>query len=99
MEDFTLLIDKVEMNGLKKLILGEKEALKGADATYSPNRQFFYPSQIVPVGVNLNISGTIFSYPFKKKTEKKETKTEKKESSVSKSALAKISIPKMLSAV
>ena len=73
------------------------ESLKGADATYSPNRQFFYPSQIVPVGVNLNISGTIFSYPFKKKTEKKETKTEKKESSVSKSALAKISVPEELS--
>lgn len=72
------------------------ENLTGLDATYSPNRKFFYPSQIVPVGASVNISGTIFSYPFKKKTEKNVTSTEKKESSVSRSTISKISEPEEL---
>ncbi len=72
------------------------ESLKGLNATYSPNRSFFYPSQIIPVGAALNISGTIFSYPFKKKTEKKETTQEKKESTISRSTLSKISEPEEL---
>ena len=73
--------------------------LKGLDVTYSPNRKFFYPSQIVPVGASVNISGTIFSYPFKKKTETKVTTTEKKESSVSRSTISKISEPEELQVV
>lgn len=72
------------------------EDLKGLDASYSPNRKFFYPSQIVPVGASVNISGTIFSYPFKKKTEKNVQKTTGNETSVSKSTLAKISEPEDL---
>lgn len=70
--------------------------LTGVDATYSPNRKFFYPSQIVPVGASVNISGTIFSFPFKKKTE---TKAENvaTESNVSRSTISKISVPDEIS--
>lgn len=72
------------------------ENLTGLDVTYSPNRKFFYPSQIVPVGASVNISGTLFSYPFKKKTDKKVTTTEKKDSTVSRSTISKISEPEEL---
>ena len=72
------------------------ELLTGLDATYSPNRKFFYPSQIVPVGASINISGTIFSYPFNKKTETKVTSTEKKDSAVDRSTITKISEPEEL---
>ena len=67
--------------------------LKGLDLTYSPNRKFFYPSQIVPVGASVNISGSIFSYPFKKKTETVATNENNKESSVSRSTISKIVEP------
>lgn len=69
------------------------ESLTGSDSVYSPNRKFFYPSQIVPVGASLNISGKIFSYPFNKKTEKKAPTEETKQSSVSRSIISKISEP------
>ena len=72
------------------------ESLSNLDASYSPNRKFFYPSQIVPVGASLNISGTIFSYPFTKKTKKTEPEKEQKESIVSRSTLSKISEPEEL---
>ena len=32
--------------------------------TYSPNRKFYYPSQITPVNISATISGTIFSWPL-----------------------------------
>lgn len=75
------------------------ESLTGLDATYNPNRKFFYPSQIVPVGASLNISGTIFSYPFKEKSEKKVEIKDRKESSISKTTLSKISEPEELNPV
>ena len=31
--------------------------------TYSPERKFYYPSQITPAAASLSLSGTIFSYP------------------------------------
>jgi len=30
---------------------------------YTPNKKFYYPSQIIPATVNLSVSGTIFQYP------------------------------------
>lgn len=72
------------------------EDLKGLDVTYSPNRKFFYPSQIVPVGASVNISGKIFSYPFTKKTKNNTETNTATVSTVSKSTLAKISEPEDL---
>ena len=72
------------------------DKLTGLDATYNPNRKFFYPSQIVPVGASVNISGKIFSYPFTKKTKNNTETNTATESTVSKSTLAKISEPKYL---
>jgi lipopolysaccharide assembly outer membrane protein LptD (OstA) len=39
-------------------IYGSSDSL----STYSPQRKFFYPSQITPATVTLNWSGTLFSY-------------------------------------
>lgn len=36
---------------------------------YTPNRKFYYPSQITPLNVNGSVSGTIFSWPPVNKTE------------------------------
>lgn len=33
--------------------------------TYSPNRKFYYPSQITPLNISASLSGTIFSWPLK----------------------------------
>ncbi len=38
--------------------------------TATPQRKFYYPSQVTPVSINSSISGTIFQYPFKAKTSK-----------------------------
>lgn len=38
--------------------------------TYSPERSFFYPSQVVPFKIAAKIEGTIFKYPFEKNYEK-----------------------------
>ena len=35
--------------------------------SYSPERKFYYPSQVTPVDAKVTVSGTIFSYPFNKK--------------------------------
>ena len=32
-------------------------------ATYTPERKFYYPSQITPLNASLRVSGTIFQYP------------------------------------
>lgn len=39
-------------------------------ATYTPERNFFYPSQITPVDVSLRVGGNIVKYPKTKKTSK-----------------------------
>ena len=37
-------------------------------ATYSPERSFYYPSQITPANASLSLSGTIFQWPLKQVT-------------------------------
>lgn len=41
--------------------------------TYSPERSFFYPSQVVPFKISAKVEGTIFEYPVKKVYEKFDT--------------------------
>ena len=38
--------------------------------SYSPNRKFYYPSQITPVNASASLSGTIFSWPKTSSTKK-----------------------------
>ena len=42
-------------------------SLSGTDnlKTYSPERKFYYPSQITPATASLSLTGTLFSYPEK----------------------------------
>ena len=40
---------------------------KSVTSEVSTDRQFFYPSQIVPLSVSASVTGTLFSYPRKKK--------------------------------
>lgn len=42
----------------------------------SPERTFYYPSQITPVNISTSFSGTIFSYPFEKRNANVEKKQE-----------------------
>ncbi|MBQ7159835.1 MAG: LPS-assembly protein LptD, partial [Treponema sp.] len=42
-------------------------------STYSPERKFYYPSQIKPFESSFRVSGTIFQYPLKEKTAAKGT--------------------------
>lgn len=39
-------------------------------ASYTPERKFYYPSQVVPVNLTASISGTIFQYPKESSTKK-----------------------------
>ena len=51
-------------------------SISSADSlsTYSPERKFYYPSQITPATASLSLSGTLFSYPPSgKNTAKKHT--------------------------
>ncbi len=43
--------------------------------TYTPERYFYYPSQITPLGVSAKIAGTIFEYPRTSTSAKKQTTT------------------------
>ena len=43
----------------------ERYQSDSAWATYTPERSFYYPSQITPFKTSARISGTIFQYPFK----------------------------------
>ncbi|WP_147614686.1 LPS-assembly protein LptD [Treponema pectinovorum] len=42
-------------------------------ATYTPERQFYFPSQITPLKVSARIGGTIFQYPAAATTKKQTT--------------------------
>ena len=37
--------------------------------TFTPERSFFYPSQVVPIKISMSIQGTIFQYPFERSYE------------------------------
>lgn len=45
----------------------------------SPERTFYYPSQITPVSINASFGGTIFSYPFGNKNAGTENKHDEQE--------------------
>ena len=47
--------------------LYEDSRAKNSDswASYTPERRFYYPSQIVPVSAGISIGGTIYEYPKK----------------------------------
>ena len=39
--------------------------------SYSPERKYFYPSQIIPLSANLSVSGTLYSWPKKSSSSNK----------------------------
>ena len=76
-------ITTLNISNLKSSILFNSKvnsSLDGNLATYSPNRKFFYPSQVIPGSGTVNIAGTLFSYPSKSSsTTKKTNQSEKSE--------------------
>lgn len=52
---FTSMVNSMVADGIKA-----EDA--GAVRSYSPERKFFYPSQITPVAASLSLSGTLFQY-------------------------------------
>ncbi|MGP1588072.1 MAG: hypothetical protein ACTTHG_07010 [Treponemataceae bacterium] len=63
-------LSSVSLSNVKSSILFSGKTntnFTGSKAEYSPNRKFFYPSQVVPGSGTLNISGTIYSYNSKEK--------------------------------
>ncbi|MBQ4378905.1 MAG: LPS-assembly protein LptD [Treponema sp.] len=54
----------------EELTSDERYAADSSWNTYTPERKFYYPSQITPLKVSGKISGTIFQYPSKTTTKK-----------------------------
>ena len=50
--------------------------------SYTPERNFYYPSQITPADVKVSMSGTLFEWPKSSSASSKTTSSSKKDSSV-----------------
>lgn len=61
----------IVFTGLSNTITGHTDNW----ATYTPERKFFYPSQITPVSISLKIAGTIFDTSKTKKSNTTNTKS------------------------
>lgn len=53
----------------------DESSADSAWESYTPERYFYYPSQITPLGVSAKIAGTIFEYPRTSSSSKKQTTT------------------------
>ena len=49
----------------------ESDAPTDGWTTYTPQRKFYYPSQITPVNLRVSVSGNVFQYPFIKASSNK----------------------------
>ena len=72
------------------------QGLEGTLSSYSPNRKFYYPAQIVPASGTINIAGTLFSYPAKSSSSSSSTKKNNEKTPEKNEYVSKFEMPSFL---